>query len=70
VLSGTSASIAWATDQIASSQGSLSHAVTLTGLTCATTYHYLVSSTDSSIHTTISADGTFTTLRCSSPGKG
>ena len=38
--------------------------VTLDDLTCGTTYHYEISSTDSSLNTTTSGDQTFTTTAC------
>jgi len=41
-----------------------SHQISLTGLTCATTYHYRVRSTDGSSNQATSSDNTFTTSSC------
>jgi hypothetical protein len=40
------------------------HSITLTGLTCATLYHYAVTSADAATNSTSSDDETFTTLPC------
>jgi hypothetical protein len=48
----------------------LNHAVSLTGLTACTTYHFAVISTDPSNNTATSGDGTITTTGCSSGGGG
>ncbi len=44
-----------------------SHSVDVSSLTCGTTYHYQVASTDSSGNPATSADQTFDTLACSGP---
>lgn len=43
------------------------HLITVTGLQCATTYHYRVTSTDSAAAVATSPDGTFTTAACGPP---
>src|SRR4029078_1729297 len=58
---GLTSSYTHATSETDTSPRATFHSVTLTGLLCATTYHYLVSSTDSLFHAGASADGTFTT---------
>jgi hypothetical protein len=45
---------------------STSHSLNVTGLTCATTYHYQVSSTDAAGNTAVTPDATFTTAACGS----
>ena len=47
-----------------------SHSVSISGLTCGTTYHYQVISKDSSNNTSSDSDHTFTTSSCTSNNSG
>jgi hypothetical protein len=47
-----------------------SHSIAFNGLTCETTYHYLVSSTDAAGNQATDSDRTFTTASCPPPGGG
>ncbi len=74
----TTASISWTTDEPATSVlyigpttsygtastslGTTNHSVSLTGLTSATTYHYIIVATDAAGNTSTTSDATFNTI--------